>query len=107
MIMLEKPRFSDADPTIENRLIIGPQLQAEALRTDNPIQEGEFVILKDDPNAATWYDCAEVRKILADRIEQLLHNIYASISKLSRIPHQAKGEALEGNNLSQTEHGGA
>jgi hypothetical protein len=26
------------------------------------------VILKDDPNAETWY-CAEIRKILADRIE--------------------------------------
>jgi hypothetical protein len=68
MVMLEKPRFADADPTIENRLVIGPQLQAEALRTENPPQEGEFVIIKDDPNAATWY-CAEVRKILADRID--------------------------------------
>ncbi len=68
MVMLEKPRFADADPTIENRLIIGPQLQAETLGAGNPLQEGEFVILKDDPNATTWY-CAEVRKILADRIE--------------------------------------
>ncbi len=68
MVMLEKPRFADADPTIENRLIIGPQLQAKTLGAGNPLQEGEFVILKDDPNATTWY-CAEVRKILADRIE--------------------------------------
>jgi hypothetical protein len=28
-----------------------------------------YVILKDDPNATTWYFCAEIRKILADRIE--------------------------------------
>ncbi len=68
MVMLEKPRFADADPTIEDRLIIGPQQQTEALRAGNPLQEGEFVIIKDDPNAATWY-CAEVRKILTDRIE--------------------------------------
>ncbi len=68
MIMLEKPRFTDVDPTIGNRLIIGPQLQAEALRNENPLQEREFVIIKDDPNALTWY-CAEVRTILADRIE--------------------------------------
>ena len=32
-------------------------------------REGEFVVLKDDPNAETWYWCAEIRKILADRIE--------------------------------------
>jgi hypothetical protein len=68
MVMLEKPRFADADPTIEDRLIIGPRPQEEALRMDNPLQEGEFVIIKDEPNATTWY-CAEVRKILADRIE--------------------------------------
>jgi hypothetical protein len=34
----------------------------------NPLQEGEFVIMKDDPNANDWY-CAEIRKILADRID--------------------------------------
>jgi hypothetical protein len=33
-----------------------------------PLQEGEYVIMKDDPNAGDWY-CAEIRKILADRIE--------------------------------------
>ena len=68
MVMLEKPRFRDADPTIEDRLIIGPQQQVEASTAGNPLQEGEFVIIKDDPNATTWY-CAEVRKILVDRIE--------------------------------------
>ncbi len=30
MVMLEKPRFADADPTIEDRLIIGPRPQEEA-----------------------------------------------------------------------------
>jgi hypothetical protein len=32
------------------------------------LKEGEFIILKDDPEAKDWY-CAEVRSILADRIE--------------------------------------
>jgi len=68
MVMLEKPGFADVDPTIQDRLIVGPQPQEEALRMDNPLREGEFVILKDEPNAVTWY-CAEIRKILADRIE--------------------------------------
>jgi hypothetical protein len=36
--------------------------------THNPLQEGEFVIIKDDPKAETWY-CAEVMKLLADRFE--------------------------------------
>jgi hypothetical protein len=31
-------------------------------------EEGEFVIIKDNPKAEIWY-CAEVRKILADRFE--------------------------------------
>jgi hypothetical protein len=53
---------------IADRIIIEPQVNTEASRVSNPIQEGEFVIIKDDPNAETWY-CAEVRKILADRFE--------------------------------------
>jgi hypothetical protein len=68
LIMLEKPRFASEDPTIADRVIIGPQLNTEASRATNPIQEGEFVIIKDDPKAETWY-CAEVRKILTDRLE--------------------------------------
>ncbi len=67
MIMLEKPRPLDVDPTIEDRLINEPRLQIEAIRIDTTYREGEFVILKDDPNAETWY-CAEIKKILADRI---------------------------------------
>ena len=34
------------------------------------------MILKDDPNAKTWY-CAEIRKILADRVEV---NYYTTIT---------------------------
>ncbi len=85
MVMLEKPRFEDADPTIEDRPTIGPQEQAEASRAGNPLQEGEFVIIKYDPNATTWY-CAEVRKILADRIEVNYYTTFtpALIRKLSR-----------------------
>jgi hypothetical protein len=32
------------------------------------LKEGGVIILKDDPEAKDWY-CAEVRAILADRIE--------------------------------------
>ncbi len=67
MVMLEKPSFTRGDPTIEDKINIEPQLNTEASRASNPIQECEFVIIKDDPNAETWY-CAEVRQILADRL---------------------------------------
>ncbi len=40
------------------------------------MQEGEFVIMKDDPSASDWY-CAEIRKILANRIEV---NYYTTIT---------------------------
>jgi hypothetical protein len=43
---------------------------------NNLLQEGEFVITKDDPNAKDSY-CAEIRKILADRIEV---NYYTTIT---------------------------
>jgi hypothetical protein len=49
MIILEKLRISDYDPTIRNRTIIRTQLNNNASRTANPLQEGEFVIMKDDP----------------------------------------------------------
>ncbi len=32
------------------------------------LQEGEIIILKDEPEAKDWY-CAEVRAVLADRLE--------------------------------------
>ncbi len=76
MIMLEKPRPLDVDPTVEDRLINEPRLQMEAIRNDTTYREGEFVILEDDPNAETWY-CAEIRKILADRIEV---NYYTTVT---------------------------
>jgi hypothetical protein len=88
MIMLEKPGFADEDPTIANRLIIGPQMNSGATRATSPLQEGEFVIIKDDPNAGTWY-CAEVRKILADRIEVNYYTTarHTGFVRLSGIVH--------------------
>jgi hypothetical protein len=68
MIILEKPSTRDEDPTIRDNVIIATQANNKAVRINNPLQEGEFVIIKDDPNAKDWY-CAEIRKILADRIE--------------------------------------
>ncbi len=76
MIMLEKPNEAEEDPTIRNRMIIATQNHSNALVTTHPLQEGEFIIVKDDPNANDWY-CVEIRKILADRIEV---NYYTTIT---------------------------
>jgi hypothetical protein len=74
--MLEKPRIMDEDPTTRDKLIIATQINNNASRMAQPLQEGEYVIIKDDPDAIDWY-CAEIRKILADRIEV---NYYTTIT---------------------------
>ena len=76
MIMLEKPVIADEDPTIRNRMITKTHKHNNTSRITQPLQEGEFVIIKDDPDAKDWY-CAEIRKILADRIEV---NYYTTIT---------------------------
>ena len=76
MIMLEKPVIMNEDPTTRDNPIIATQMNNSASRTAQPLQEGEYVIMKDDPNAKDWY-CAEIRKILADRIEV---NYYTTIT---------------------------
>ena len=76
MIILEQPGTTDEDPTIRDKVVIPTQASSNAARIINPLQEGEFVIIKDDPNAKDWY-CAEIRKILADRIEV---NYYTTIT---------------------------
>jgi hypothetical protein len=68
MVLLEKPKALDHDPAIRDRRIIGVQKFNIGSQEIDPLQEGEFVIIKDDPQARDWY-CAEIRKILADRIE--------------------------------------
>ena len=68
MVLLEKPNALDHDPTIRDRRIVGVQKFTIGAQEINPLQVGEFVIIKDDPQARDWY-CAEVCKILADRIE--------------------------------------
>ena len=68
MVLLEKPKADDHDPAVRDRRIIEVQKYTIESQEINPLQEGEFVIIKDDPQARDWY-CAEVRKILADRIE--------------------------------------
>jgi hypothetical protein len=52
----------DEDPTTRDKLIIATQINNNgASRMAQPLQEGEYVIIKDDPNAVDWY-CAEIRK---------------------------------------------
>ena len=76
MVLLEKPKAGDRDPTTEDRMVIGVQTFTDEIQLINPLQEGEFIIVKDDPNARDWY-CAEIRKVLADRIEV---NYYTTIT---------------------------
>ncbi len=76
MLMLEKPRIMDEDPTARDKPMIATHINNNASRTAQPLQEGEYVIMKDDPSANDWY-CAEIRKILADRIEV---NYYTTIT---------------------------
>ncbi len=76
MIMLEKPREADGDPTIRDRIVIATHAHTSALRTVYSLQEGEFIIVKDDPKANDRY-CAEIRKVLAERIEV---NYYTTIT---------------------------
>ncbi len=60
--------MDDYDPTVRSGEVIETQLNDYASRIMKPLQEDEYVIMKDGPNAGDWY-CAEIRKILADRIE--------------------------------------
>jgi hypothetical protein len=86
ILLLEKPRMEVVDPTIAGRLIIGPHAAGDTVEATQPLQEGEFVIIKDDPKAATCY-CAEIRKVLADRIEV---NYYIAITPaLSNYPESS------------------
>jgi hypothetical protein len=56
MVLLKKPRPSGT------RLCSKDDLNLHALK------EGEIIILKDEPEAKDWY-CAEIRVVLADRME--------------------------------------
>jgi hypothetical protein len=76
MVLLEESKAGDHDPTIRDRTIIGAQRFTEDNQQINPLQEGEFIIVKDDPQATDWY-CVEVRKVLVDRIEV---NYYTTIT---------------------------
>ncbi len=64
------------------------------------MQEGEFVIIKDDSNAKTWY-CAEIRRILADRIKVNYYTTvaHAGDSKLPGLVSYVKGRTLRRNQL--------
>ncbi len=49
--MLEKQTMDDYAPTVRNGEVIETQLNNYASRITKPLQEGEYVIMKDDPNA--------------------------------------------------------
>ncbi len=60
------------------------------------------MILKDDPNAKTWY-CAEIRKILADRVEvNYFTTITAALSDYCDQTSMEKQKRLEAANFLRT-----
>jgi hypothetical protein len=68
MILLRKPRPDDQDPVNYRERSQGTRISSAQDIAENPLKGGEFVILKDDPEATDWY-CAEIRAVLPDRIE--------------------------------------
>jgi hypothetical protein len=63
------------------------------------LQEGEFIIVKDDPQANDQY-CAEVRKVLADRIEV---NYYLGSLRLAlRAYDCVRVSKIKRNNVNKT-----
>jgi hypothetical protein len=68
MVLLKKPKPMDIEPEFTREPSLGTRASSKDDLNSHPIKEGEFLILKDDPNATDWY-CAEVRTVLVDRIE--------------------------------------
>ena len=68
MIITRRIRPDEMDPTLKHSNRRGTRLHRKDKHQTEPLEEGEFVILKDEPNAKDWY-CAEIRAILTDRIE--------------------------------------
>jgi hypothetical protein len=68
MVLLKKPRPDDAEPEIMREQSIGTRLCSKDDLSLHALKEGEIIILKDELEAKDWY-CAEVRAVLADRIE--------------------------------------
>jgi hypothetical protein len=68
MVLLKKRRPNDADPDFMKYQSMGTRLCSKDDLNLHALKEGEIIILKDEPEAKDWY-CAEVRAVLADRIE--------------------------------------
>ncbi len=67
-VLLKKPRPDDADQEIMREQSIGTRLCSKDDLNLHAFKGVEIIILKDEPEAKDWY-CAEVRAVLADRIE--------------------------------------
>ncbi len=68
MVLLKKPQPDEIAPEEIRERSIGTRIISKDDLDKHALKEGELIILKDDPEAKDWY-CAEVRSILADRIE--------------------------------------
>ena len=68
MVILHKVRPCEMDPSIRITNHLGTRVHTTDMLQKEPLQEGEFIILKDGPEAKDWY-CAEIKSILIDQIE--------------------------------------
>ena len=55
------------DTNFDHETLMGDQ-QVQKHTNNMPLKEGEYVIMKDDPEAKSWY-LAQVHRILADRVK--------------------------------------
>ena len=89
MISLIPPTEIKSDPSDPNLIEKAPHVhQSIAL---SPVEEGEYVILKDTKDSNTWY-CAQVLEKLPDRIKVNYHT--TSISALPKYGKAAHTQRL-------------
>jgi hypothetical protein len=54
MVLLKKPKPVDVEPEFTRERSLGTRTSSKDDLNEHPIKEGEFLILKDDPNAKDW-----------------------------------------------------
>jgi hypothetical protein len=78
MISLIPPKNIRNDPSDANREGYSPHLHQSLAHS--PIEEGEYIIIKDTKNSKTWY-CAQVLENLPDRINLAITTSTSSLPK--------------------------
>ena len=93
MISLIPPTEIKSDPSDPNLIEKAPHAhQSIAL---SPVEEGEYVILKDTKDSKTWY-CAQVLEKLPDRIKVNYHTTSISaLPKYGKATHAKRLQRLQ------------